>query len=476
MILLLTLSCAPPPPPSPPPPPAPLAVPWLAIGDVRDYTAVLWAYAPGATEVAFTWTWPGGAGSSEPVRVAAAGDPIVRYAPTDLPVGTPITVVATASGPGGSATSTASFSTAPDLEAAAPLTLVVGGDLGGQGHCRHPTDGYPILDRIRERKPTLFLANGDLIYNDGTCPPAAPDGTPNVPGDFPSVKDVDWTDAAAVSAATRAHWRYNRADPAFQRLLGSVPIVAQWDDHEVINDFGAAWDRWHTGGPERAGYPTLVNEARAAFFDWSPIEVTRGDKHRIYRSFPWGRHAELVIVDARSYRSPNGQPDGPDKAMLGKAQIDWLIAELTQSTATWKIVSLDVPLSVGTGDAYLPGDKTPGALAERDALLRALDDAGTTGVIVVATDVHWARIAELSPDPNGDGRPLRLREVISGPLRAWTGAPTPPDPALVPTVRFEAGGLPNFAWLGIDDGGVLTVEIVGADGQTLPGASHRFTP
>ena len=473
--MIWLLACAPPPEP-PPAPPVALAAPWLAVGDVRDYAAVFWAYAPGATEVVFTWTWAGGAGSSEPVRLPLSGDPIARYRPTHLPVGTPITVVASAKGPGGDATSKATFSTAPDLEATAPLSLVVGGDLGGQGYCRHPADGYAILDRIRERKPMLFLANGDLIYNDGVCPALAPDGAPNLPGDFASVKDVDWTDAAAVSATTRAHWRYNRGDPAFQRLLGEVPIVAQWDDHEVINDFGASWDRWTTGEPDRAGYPTLVREARAAFFDWSPIEARPGDPTRVYRSFPWGKQALLVIADARSYRSPNGAADGPAKAMLGEAQLDWLIDALTTSTATWKIVSLDVPLSVGTGDAFVPDAKTPGAVAERDRLLRALDDAGTTGVVVVATDVHWARIAELAPDPNGDGRPLRLREVISGPLRAWMGTPTPPDPALSPTVRFEAGDLPNFAWLAIDDAGALTVEIVGADGQPLPGATQRFTP
>ena len=38
-----------------------------------------------------------------------------------------------------------------------------------------------------------------------------------------------------------AHWRYNRTDPAFQDFLRTTPMYVQWDDHEVINDFGAAW-------------------------------------------------------------------------------------------------------------------------------------------------------------------------------------------------------------------------------------------
>ena len=75
------------------------------------------------------------------------------------------------------------------------------------------------------------------------------------------------------------------------------------------------------------------------------------EPYRIYRSFRWGRQAELFLLDARSYRSLNDLPDRADneKTLLGREQLDWLRGGLARSSATWKIVSTDVPLSIPTG-------------------------------------------------------------------------------------------------------------------------------
>ena len=59
----------------------------------------------------------------------------------------------------------------------------------------------------------------------------------------------------------------------------------------------------------------------------------------------------MFVLDARSYRDRNDVPDTPenDKDMLGKEQIAWLVDGIQRSTATWEIVSSDVPISIGTG-------------------------------------------------------------------------------------------------------------------------------
>ena len=122
-----------------------------------------------------------------------------------------------------------------------PLTLVVGADLGGQGRCRNAAaGGYSIFQQITRLHPDGFVANGDMVYADNTCPAAGPAWT-NIPGDFPSDLDVDWTDVAATREAVLGHWRYNRSDPYLQALLRTTPVYAQWDDHQVANDFGAPW-------------------------------------------------------------------------------------------------------------------------------------------------------------------------------------------------------------------------------------------
>jgi len=208
------------------------------------------------------------------------------------------------------------FRTAPDAEASREIAFVVGGDVGGQRYCRRPGRGYDIFDRMAELKPDFFVANGDMIYADGDCPAEGPDGPggwENLPGDFPSIASptVDWTNRPLVRDIYRKHWRYNRADRPTQRFLRRTPMYAQWDDHEVINDFGAPWTHWNASQRERPGYPNLVQEGRAAFFDWNPIRRNRADENRIYRSFSWGEDADLFLLDQRSYRSRNDLADTP---------------------------------------------------------------------------------------------------------------------------------------------------------------------
>src|SRR5262245_6771813 len=115
------------------------------------------------------------------------------------------------------------FRTAPSPADPAPLRLAWGGDLGGQNVCRDAARGYPIFRALAETKPDVFLALGDLIYADDACLAVGRYGNVQVPGPGPAA-DLD---------GFRAHWRYNRADPDFQTLLRTTPMIGVWDDHEV---------------------------------------------------------------------------------------------------------------------------------------------------------------------------------------------------------------------------------------------------
>ena len=58
-------------------------------------------------------------------------------------------------------------------------------------------------------------------------------------------------------------------------------------------------------------------------------------------SFSWGPNLNLLILDARSYRSPNNLVDTAEnnKTMLGDEQLKWLEQSLSNSSTTWKVVS-----------------------------------------------------------------------------------------------------------------------------------------
>lgn len=374
----------------------------------------------------------------------------------------------------------------PPHDAERSLRLALGGDLAGQEHCPEP-GGSRILRAVVEHEPDVFLANGDMIYADGRCPPHAPDGRRNRPAGFGSVADprLEWTDEDDVAEVFFAHWRHNWADRSLRALQARAFYVGQWDDHEVINDFGASWTAWHTKDPGRRGYPTLVRAGRRAFAAYTP-GVT---DERVHRALRWGRHVSLLVVDARSHRSPNHLPDGPAKTLLGAEQRDWLAGELRNGDTTWTLVSLDVPLSIptgsaahragrdgvasGTGDAATPPgaadlSASTGFEHELRGILREADAADRTGLVFLSTDVHFPRITRYEVDLDSDGELLVFHEVVAGPLRAWLGQPTVPDPSFGPTVLFEAGGVANFALIDIE-GPELTARIVGENGKTLPG-------
>ncbi len=473
----------------------------VASGDVTATSAVLWARASAAAEIDFEITAESHRHDAEPRRLtaasAAANDFTAQVTAGGLEPATTYRVRARV---GDGSSETGSFTTAPAAGDAAPVRFIVGGDVGGQGYCRHPERGYDVFRAMAALEPDFFIANGDMIYADNPCPAVGPEGWRNVPGDFPAIDspDVDWRDRDRVREIFLAHWRYNRADAHQQEFLRRVPVYVQWDDHEVINDFGAGWDSWPKQ-PARDGFPNLVAAGRAAFFAWNPIARHRQEPERIYRSFRWGRDVELFVLDARSYRSFNDLAERPSdpKKLLGEAQLDWLLEGLERSDATWKIVSSDVPLSIPTGseadlygrDAFADGDypweapafsSRTGFEAELLRLLEALDAGDVRNVVFVATDVHFAANLRYHLDVDGDGDLLLFHELVSGPLNAAC-APVPSrlDPTLRPVTLYAEAGIFNFSYVRVErrgDAAILTADVRGAGGEVRFGSKLSLEP
>lgn len=489
------------------------SLPWLTVGDPDPDGLPVLVHTDGPAWVGVSAgrqpgeaTWTAG-----PARTTPEAHHGVQLRLTGLPPGETIHLQAwvapdgpeaPAAPPADGPTAQARVRLAPQAEVSATLDLVVGGDLGGQGRCRALEGGYAILDGLARLDPDVFVANGDLVYVDNACPELSPEGQPQRPGTAPSILEVDWTDEAALHAAFAGHWRYNLADPALRRLYARTAVVAQWDDHEVVNDFGAAWSRWLTGDPERPGYPQLVDQGRRAFRAFSPVPVHPDEPERIHRSLRWGKHAELFVLDARSHRSPNELPDSEEvgKRLLGDDQRHWLREGLEASDATWKLVSLDVPLSTPTGSqawrrgrdgvASGTGDpSTPAGETDRSAetgferivhgLLFQLDRANVDNVVFLTTDVHHSRSIRYAPDLDGDGDELVFYELISGPLSAWMGQPGELDPTFSPQSLFALGGQPTASWIRVEPEGeaaVLKAALVGADGAVLAGSELVLPP
>jgi len=458
----------------------------LACGDVSEHSVVVWVQtdAAGPVEIEVDRDPAFSAPQTFRLNVDASTDFAGQRSIQGLRPGSRYHLRARA----GAASAAGRCATAPAAEAAVRVRFLVGGDLGGQGWCRDPLEGYRIFDSMEKRHPDFFIANGDMIYADGSCPAIAAEGQRNLPGGFPGVSDpgVAWTDAAALRRIFFAHWRYNRADSKVRAFLSSTPIFAQWDDHEVGNDFGAAWPA-SPREPARAGFPILVAEGRSAFVAANPLR-TGAAGGRLYRRQRWGRELELFVVDGRSHRAPNDQVDGPQKTLLGAEQKAWLVAGLRTSTATFKVVSFNVPLSVPTGsradrygrDGFANGtdddfSSRTGFEHELLEILSSLERARVRNLVVVATDVHLAASLRHRIDLDGDGQAFVFYELISGPLRAGRRATLPQlDPTLSPVILFSEGNLFNFGEVEIvparDASSTLLYTVRDQDGQVRPGS------
>jgi alkaline phosphatase D len=411
----------------------------VAIGDPTATSAVLWVRTVGAADVRAEWT-PSGGGPAEPAAwqgpatatTGAAGDFTASLRLEGLVPGTTYRyrvfvgeVGGMTSPPGGPPAAEGTVTTAPAADVSQPVTLVWSGDLGGQHRCREEAGGYAIFDRMLAKRPAFGILLGDLVYSDDRCPspPAAPGG------DF----------IAMTLDGFRAKHRYNRGDPALQRFLAAVPVYAIWDDHEVRNNFSGPFD-------------PLMPLGRRAFFEYWPIAAPKEEPNRLYRRVRYGADLEVFVLDTRQYRSRNGEPDGPNKTMLGPAQRAWLLDGLARSGATWKVIVTSVPLAIPK-----PGSKTSpgcdswaraadgtGFQTELNAITDLIQEARIRNVVWLATDVHYVQINEYDPDRDGA---VDFREFVAGPLSAAPGKLRAPDGALNPTTLYTESGYFNFGVL-----------------------------
>jgi alkaline phosphatase D len=336
------------------------------------------------------------------------------------------------------------------------VTLAWSADTVGQGWgIDRDRGGIRMYDTMRRAAPDLFVHVGDTIYADNAL-------KPEVTLEDGSLWRNLVTPAKSKVAETldefRGNFQYNFLDDNRRRFDASLSQIVLWDDHEVLNN-------WYPGGrlDEDDRYRVksvdlLAARAKRAFFEYSPIRAAMDDGERVYRSRRWGRSLEIFALDMRTARGANG-PDrqtelGPDAAMLGAEQLEWLKTSLRASTATWKVIAADQPLALVVGDgpghfeAMAQGDDGPpmGRELELASLLSFLKRERVRNVVWITGDVHYAAAHHYDPararfkdfDP--------FWELVAGPLHAGTFGPAVLDATFGPEVRFlgiPAGMKPN---------------------------------
>jgi alkaline phosphatase D len=313
------------------------------------------------------------------------------------------------------------------------------GDTTGQGWgIDESRGGMRTYRTMLDNRPDFFIHSGDHIYAD--CPVERelmlPDG-----GTWRNVVTEEKSVVAETLAQFRGNYKYNWLDQNFRAFHAAVPLFAQWDDHEVTNDWAPIGTADATGYAED-GSSLLVARARRAFHEFMPMRaVPVQDDGRIYRKIAYGPLLDVFMIDMRSYRDSSfnkGEPSEP--CILGAAQLAWLKRELVASDATWKVIAADMPIGLVSEDAIALGDGLPERREHEIAdLLSFMKRAGLRNIVWLTADVHYT--AAHHYDPNRavfqDFEPFW--EFVSGPLHAGTWAPAPLDNTFGPKAMFQKG-------------------------------------
>jgi alkaline phosphatase D len=469
-------------------------------GDLLGDRAILWARADRPARMLVEWATSASFADARSVIGPAAledSDLTAKIDLAGLPQGQQIvyrvTMVDLADAGLVSEPVQGSFRTPP--AAKRPIRFLWSADVAGQGWGINPDwGGMRIFEAMRQLDPDFFIHSGDTIYADGpiAAEQAMPDG-----GIWRNLTTEAKSKVAETLAEFRGNYAYNLMDDNLRRFNARVPMFAQWDDHEVANNWYPSED--FSQDPTKSAYKVtsaalLGARAARAFQEWMPVRWDRTAWPHLYRSFAYGPSLEVFRIDMRSYRGPNtdGRETELDGAagILGAAQLRWLKQALLASDATWKVIAADMPVGVIVwhdfrtrqgAEAVAQGDDGPplGREIEMANLLRFIRDADIANVVWLTADVHYTAAHYYDPNRARFQEFAPFWEFVSGPLNAGTFGPGELDDTFGPQLVFAkapppgqvnlppSAGLQFFGQVDIDEVEVMTVTLKDLAGSAL---------
>jgi alkaline phosphatase D len=356
-----------------------------------------------------------------------------------------------------------------------------------------------IYAAMQAAEPDFFIHSGDTIYADNPIQAEV-----KLPGGqiWRNVIIPEKDRVAETLHEFRMNHAYNLLDENVRAFNAAVPVYAQWDDHDVTDNW--YWElRKDADQRYREGSVALLAaRAMRAFHDYHPTRLHPLEQDRLFTSFAYGPSLEVFRIDLRSYRGPNG--DGlqtelsPESRIIGERQLAWLMQALAASRATWKVIACDMPIGLVVWDdfrakrgaeAVAQGDmgQPLGRELEFAQLFRLLRDRNVRNVVWLTADVHYTAAHRYDPNRAQFQEFTPFWEFVSGPLNAGTFGPNPLDATFGPEAVFvqapppgqfnlpPSAGMQFFGQVDIDGATeVMTVRLKDLAGATL--FTQELTP
>ena len=240
--------------------------------------------------------------------------------------------------------------TAPEEESLEPLTIAMTA-------CNGSSLDWPALARTADEYYDVFMHLGDMVYADGSTT-------------LEEYRDV---------------WREYLSAEDYRVSLRRSGMFATWDDHEI--DDNSNFDR-ETMDP---GQLQKRQNAMDAFFEVLPIEA-EGPDYQLWRSFRWGRTAEIIVLDCRYERRPS------QEQYISPEQMAFLQDRLLNSPCHFKIVMNSVPITnMPVIWDFAAFDRWEGYINQRGEVLSFIDQNLITNVWFLSGDFHVSFVSRIEP-------------------------------------------------------------------------------
>jgi alkaline phosphatase D len=292
------------------------------------------------------------------------------------------------------------FRTAPPASAASTVKFFV---VGCQAYASRDagSDGHQVYRAMLEQDPDFFVHTGDAVYYDVS---------------FPYATSLE---------LMRHKWHRMYSFPNQRAFHNRVASYFVKDDHDGLKN------NFYRG----ITYGTVsFDEGLALHREQVPAYALP------YRTFRWGRHLQIWLMEGRDFRSPYDKPDGPDKTIWGERQLAWLRRTLVASDATFRVIVTPTPI-VGPDRPTKRDNHACVNFAYEGNLVREFL-GGQENLFVVSGDLHHHYASE-------DQR-TGLREYGSGAASDAHAGGKRIDPNH-PDLRFIQTGRGGFLSVTIED-------------------------
>lgn len=187
--------------------------------------------------------------------------------------------------------------------------------------------------------------------------------------------DTPYIDSTKLETARTKQRKFLQV-PELAALIRHTPFWATWDDHDFA-------------GNDTDGRVKGKENTRRAFLEYRANADGGQDDQGIYTSFRYGA-IEVFLLDTRWFARTEPSPVDPDQpTLLGKRQWEWLQAELTKSTAPFKIIACGM---IWDDKENTESDDWGTYAYEREALFDFIGRKRITGVVLIGGDIHCSRL------------------------------------------------------------------------------------